>query len=59
MDYFAQCELPDGDSSDQIRDFTEYIHVVVDFGGKRIVKDVSEEGENGCYSVEKDDPGRN
>lgn len=56
MDYFAQCELPDWDSSDQIRDFTEYIHVVVYFGVESIVEDVTEEGKNGCYSVEKDDP---
>lgn len=37
----------------------EYIHVVVDLGVERVMEDVSEKGENGCYSVEKDNPGNN
>ena len=57
MDDLTQIEFPDGNPADQIRNITEYIHVLSNVGVERIVKDVVEEGYYGGYGIEKDDPG--
>lgn len=44
MDNLTQSEFLDGNTVDQTRNITEYIHVVSNVGFERIVKDVPEEG---------------
>ncbi|QMW45937.1 hypothetical protein G4B11_009392 [Aspergillus flavus] len=57
VDNFAESELPDGNSADQIWNFAQYMHVVMSFRAERVVQDITEEGQDGGYGVEEDNPG--
>lgn len=52
MNNLAQRQLPNGDTTDQIRDVAEYLHVVRYLGVEGIIEDVSEEGQDGSHSIE-------